>query len=655
MNNNSFLTAGFLGDRRALVLGVALPIFFCALAYGFSLNGPLFFDDVPNITENTRLFLDGTTFDHWREAVLSSDSGPLKRPISMFTFALHHVIAGDFSAFTLKATNLVIHLLIGLLLYAFLCALLRAPAAAAMGASPRQQQWVAATAAAIWLLHPIQVSTVLYVVQRMAQLSTLFAMLGLCLFAHVRLRWAARGAPAGEVFALALWLALITVLATLSKENGALLPLLVLVTEVVFFRGCVAGRERPALALTAWTLLLLPFVVVAALLIFAPTVFSGMYGGKEFSLEERLLTQPRVLWSYVSMLIVPNILQMGFFHDDIALSSGLFAPYTTALSLLGWVGVLVVSLVLRRRYPLFAFATLFFLAGHSLESSVMPLQIAFEHRNYLPGIGVFFLLATVLVKLGFRVEGVKPVVIPAAFLVLLLVLLAVRTSIWRDELSLARFNVINHPESPRANFFYGNALYKRFARAAELGLSDDEVKALAVTSRQYFERMYHNDPRDFAALVMLYQLDSVYFPGLALDNDWLAKMQELAATRRLQSSDRTALGALLSFALRSEDTEARKRVGELITLVQQRYPKRMDLLAMRYRYLKSEGPDGETRLRELLEHTMLLTARQPQVAAYLVQLSGNKDLDVTYEAIREWMLRDRLRRELSLVSRIFTN
>jgi hypothetical protein len=655
MNKNSILAAGILGNRRGLVVTVALPLFFCALVYAFSLNGPLFFDDLPNITENTRLSLDGKTFDHWREAVVSADSGIFKRPVSMFTFALNRVFSGDFSPFALKATNLAIHMAIALLVYGFFCALLRAPASSSLRLSPRQQQWLAAAAAAIWLLHPLHVSTVLYVVQRMAQLSTLFVMAGLCLYAHVRLRWAAQGASVGEILGLALWLTFLTVLAVLSKENGALLPLLVLVTEVAFFRGFLQGRERLTLALSAWWVLLLPFIIVGATLLLAPEIFADAFRGREFSLEERLLTQLRVLWEYVGMLVVPNILQMGFFHDDVVLSSGLFRPLTTIVSLLAWITLIATSIVLRRRYPILLFAVLFFLVGHSLESSVLPLQIAFEHRNYLPSIGLTLLLSWVLVKLGFRAEGLKPAVIPVTFLVVLLALLAVRTSIWRDELGLARFNVVNHPSSPRANFFYGNALYKRFAHAAELGLTTQEEQALAVASRQYFERMYQIDPRDFAALVMLYQLDTGYFPGLAVENDWLGKMEILAATRRIQSSDRAALGALTRFALRSADEGARDRVGEMLRVVQKRYPSGTGLLALRYQYLKTQGPAGEEELRQLLERTLLSVKDKPQIAAFLVQLNGRENLDETYEAIREWMKRDTLRRELSLISRIFTN
>jgi hypothetical protein len=93
-----------------------LVVFACLFAYGQSLNGPLFFDDIPNLTNNTLLKIDGKDFDYWRVAAVSSDAGLFQRPISMLTFAANYVFAGDFYSLPLKATNLAIHLMIGVLI-----------------------------------------------------------------------------------------------------------------------------------------------------------------------------------------------------------------------------------------------------------------------------------------------------------------------------------------------------------------------------------------------------------------------------------------------------------------------------------------------------------------------------------------------------------
>ncbi|MEZ5555868.1 hypothetical protein [Haliea sp.] len=169
---------------------------------------------------------------------------PAEPPLTMVTFALQHALEGGFSARSLKLGNIVIHLVIAGLLFLLFRALLAA--LVAQGKLRCDPGWVAALAMGFWLLHPLHVSTVLYAVQRMAQLSTLFTVLGLLLFVRWRSRWAERGASPQEVVAAALWLLLVTVFAVLSKENGALLLWLLPAVEVAVYRGRWAGPAAVA-------------------------------------------------------------------------------------------------------------------------------------------------------------------------------------------------------------------------------------------------------------------------------------------------------------------------------------------------------------------------------------------------------------------------
>lgn len=631
----------------------ALVLLACLLAYGVALNGPLFFYDEPNLLANQQVQIDGTTFDDWRVAALSAESGLLYRPVAMLTFAINHAVVGAFTPFSLKATNLAIHLSVGVLLYFFALAVLQTPALHGHRLDPYQSRIVALLAASIWLLHPIHVSTVLYAVQRMAQLSTLFTLAGLLVFTRYRLHWTERGATHGEVLAAALWIALLGLLAVLSKENGALLPWLIAVLEVTLFRGVWRGQSRGRLVALGWLALFLPLLLLGAVFLVAPELMVGRYGGREFTLEERLLTQARVLWQYLSWMAVPNIIGMGIFHDDIPISQSLWSPVTTALSLLAWAVVLSAALLWHRRYPLVACALLFYLVAHSMESTVWPLEMVFEHRNYLPSMGFAVLAALGIVKGVARVERLRLRALVGGLLGLLLVLLLIRTNAWTDELSLARFNVINHPQSPRANFFYGNALFKRFQQSEALQLDEEEQRALAVTSRRYFDNMRTMDERNFPALVMLYQLDTLYFPGLAQKNDWLDVMMELAQTRRLQSSDRTALAALVDFSMKPPGGAERARVGELLARLVERYPHRIDLVGLQYRFVMATAPEQKDTLLLTLERAAARNADSPQAAVLLANYYGNADLGNTYDQLLEWQRRDQLRRELPLVRALF--
>ena len=285
-----------MSSQRTDSLSAARPFSLAALLialavtpiYAVSIDGPLLFDDVPNIVDNNFLHIGGGEFDDWRIASESGIASRFGRPLAMLSFAVNYVIAGDFVAAHLKAVNLGIHLLTGLLAAALFQCLLRAPAMPAL--SRDQIAVLSLFAAAIWLLHPLHVSTVLYTVQRMAQLSTLLVVAGLLLFTHRRLVWAERGANPGELVAIALWVLMFTLLAFLSKENGLLLPGLLVVVEVTLFRGAWRGGSCRRLYLSCWACLLLPPLGILISLFVAPELIHGLYGGREFTLEERLLT-----------------------------------------------------------------------------------------------------------------------------------------------------------------------------------------------------------------------------------------------------------------------------------------------------------------------------------------------------------------------------
>jgi hypothetical protein len=647
------LLQGSVSQDKQLFVFAILVIVACIAAYGLALNGPLFFDDIHNLTTNYSLQISTMDFDAWRVAVISSDAGLLHRPIAMFTFALNYAVSGQFSPFALKASNLLIHLLTGGMIFYLCLALLRAP-----GLSDRiggNHKLIAMTAAAIWLLHPLHVSTVLYAIQRMAQLSTLFVIAGLLFFAHCRLRWCVAGASVGELIATALWLMILGGLAVLSKENGALLPWLMAVVEVTLFCGIWQGRRIRLLVWLGWLALLLPLLLVALVFVLSPETLSSGFAGREFSLEERLMTQGRLLWRYLGWILLPNIADMGFFHDDISLSRSLWAPLSTALSLVAWVGTIIIAVVVRERYPLFSFALLFYLVAHSLESTVLPLEMVFEHRNYLPSVGVVLLMAVLLTQLALKLEKTRARFLLAGVLSLLALLLVLRTHAWTDELTLARYNVASHPRSARANFFYGNALFRRLENAQALGLDEEQQRDLTVASRHYFEQMYDLDQKDFAALVMLHQFDRVNFPGLSVENDWLGKLDTQVKSRRLQASDISALEALVSFSASSAGEAGRIEVGSILEQLVQRYPGNPDIVTLYYKYLAVQTAADKDQLRQLLEQKVALHPDTRDYHAFLVNYHGYDDLAATHETIRAWMKLDSRRRDLYAIRRIFDN
>ncbi len=633
--------------------GLAVLLFFVVIgAYFSGLSGPFLFDDVPNLTVNSQLFIDGSRFDEWRTAALSSDSGLFRRPISMLSFALSHVLAGGFSPMAFKSANLLIHLIGCLVVFRLSLYIGRAIALTCPGSVTVDAQKLAFVATLFWGLHPLHVSTVLYAVQRMAQLSTLFVLLGLLVYCSTRLRWLRGAATLGEVITLVLWLAIFTILGVLSKENGIVLVLLIPALEISVFRGQLNGLVSPRFYLSAWLLLLMPAVVTAIVLVFDSSLITGGYDGREFSLEERLFTQLRVLWHYLGWLTWPDIRGMGLHHDDIVISSGLLAPLSTLLAAISWIALLLIAWVFRNRVPLLLFAVVFFLVAHSVESGLLPLEMVYEHRNYLPSVGVTIFLAFVLIWVGERLPRVRFSVVLASVIAILFLSTATRSAIWADELSLARFDVMNHAESPRSNFFYGRVLYERVLAGSPDVLEAVDRKEGILAARGYFLRMHQLSPGEFAPLVMLHQVDSTYFPGAPAGARWLPMLQDLAQNRRLQASDRTALDALVDFTLTADGSGHEEAVDAMLQTLLGRYPADIKLVMARYRILSARGASSEV-LLELIEQ-----AREERPFAIEFHFAAAKhqipdDVGSAFEALRQGYRQDGLRRYLTSLRRIF--
>ncbi|KTG17161.1 hypothetical protein AUR63_10255 [Guyparkeria sp. XI15] len=415
------------------------------LVYWPGLSGPFLFDDHSNLS----LLGQFGEIDNWQSFwlyLLSGFSGASGRPVSYLSFL---VDANNWPAdpWPFKRTNLVIHLLNGLLLLGLGRAILLS-----LGYSARQAFWMACLAAALWLLHPFWVSTTLYVVQRMAQLSAFFTLVGL----WVWVAWRRQHVPRADwqTWAVALFsVGGCGLLAVLSKENGALLPAFVLVLEATILatldarRGTTPTRGFRRLR---WIVLGVPLsLLVVYLSRELPALFSGDMGGRAFTSFERLLTEGRILWDYIAHLVFPRPYTGGLFNDGIDVSRGWLTPWTTIVAWLALGALAFLAVRMRRRWPLLAAAILFFLVGHVLESSFLQLELYFEHRNYLPAMLLGLPLAAWWVGWK-RVPSDVRLAIPVGVLLLLAAMTFLRADIWSSPyLQALKWAQVN-PESPRA-------------------------------------------------------------------------------------------------------------------------------------------------------------------------------------------------------------
>ena len=113
------------------------------------------------------------------------------------------------------------------------------------------------------------------------------------------------------------------------------------------------------------------------------------YETRPFTLFERVLTQPRVLLFYLSQLFYPIPQRLSLEHD-VAVSTCLINPWSTLPAMLVVASLVGFAVVRARQQPMASLAILFFFSNHLVESSMLPLEMVFEHRNYLPSLFLFW-------------------------------------------------------------------------------------------------------------------------------------------------------------------------------------------------------------------------------------------------------------------------
>ncbi|HRI56918.1 MAG TPA: hypothetical protein PK170_07460, partial [Anaerolineae bacterium] len=429
-------------SARVLIAGLALALAVLGLwTFAPALSGDFLFDDYANLAT---LGSHGGVRD-LESLLLYLSSGiadATGRPVAVASFLFD---ARDWPAAPgpFLRTNLAIHLVNGLLVLALAWQLL---GHATTAVAPTRRALVASLATACWLVHPLQAGIVPYIVQRHATLATGFVLLGLLawLALHRRLvleqpgrRW-----PWALAFVASLGLA------TLSKPIGLLLPLLVLVLHATVLPLPLPQRAAALRRAQAWLLWPPMLALGAYLLLQLPDAIESSRQLREYSLGERLLSQPRVLLDYLRRLLLPLPGDDALFVDQFQPSRGLLTPWTTLPAAVLVIGAGCLMWLTRRRWPLLALAGLFFLAGHALESGPVNLELAFPHRNYLPAALLFLPISAVV--LGPRMPAALAGLIAVVTVAVLALASHQQARLWGNAEALAMDWSARFPESARA-------------------------------------------------------------------------------------------------------------------------------------------------------------------------------------------------------------
>ncbi|MBW1716354.1 MAG: tetratricopeptide repeat protein [Deltaproteobacteria bacterium] len=240
-----------------------------------------------------------------------------------------------------------------------------------------------------------------------------------------------------------------------------MLPLSVFLYEILLVRKITIDSLRKYSRVS--------IIVAGAILIFCFTyfyiqggnIFSFLigYGNRPFTLYQRLLTESRIIVLYITLLLYPVPNRLSIVHS-IRISTSFFDPIWTFFSILFIATAIAYALHLAKRRPLLSFYILFFFLNHAIESTILPLELIFEHRNYIPSMLVFLPIAIGFVKL-LQLYAKKPVMkhIISAFIILLLIGVGhatfMRNFDWKTEKTLWSDAAVKAPDQFRPHHNLG--------------------------------------------------------------------------------------------------------------------------------------------------------------------------------------------------------
>jgi protein O-mannosyl-transferase len=366
---------------------LVLIILIIGIVYSNTLDAEWHLDDFHNITDNPWIKIENLYPESLKNTFFAAyDKGEYRgeniyRPAAMFSFALNWYFSKtDVTGY--HVVNISIHMITALFLFLCVYTLLNTPNVSDKFTNNRYS--IALLAAVLWAIHPIQIQAVTYIVQRMASMAGMFFIAAIYTYVKARL---------SQVFFKRYLLffvsALLFILAVSSKENAAILPVLIVVIEFVFFLNPNQGNVKQR-TIIASVVFFLTVSAVCAVLFFDDKLLSLMdgYATRSFTLSERLMTESRIVLFYIYQLFYPVSSNFSNVHD-ITLSTSLFSPWITIPAIIAIISIVAGAFLSAHRLPILNFAVIFFFVNHIIESTIIPLELVFEHRNYIPSMFVF--------------------------------------------------------------------------------------------------------------------------------------------------------------------------------------------------------------------------------------------------------------------------
>jgi len=559
-----------------------IMIVFTGYAFSYGLDGVFLLDDLSNIGPAIVNSFDLKELVH---NISDNTSGIFGRPISILSFSMTSLAHAD-SVWAFKYHNILLHLLTGITIYCLSKRVL-----SLFNESVSENYKIALLATSIWLLHPLQVSTVMYAVQRMTQLSALFSFMALILF----LRGIQSSSNSVKIWHYFIFFPITLAASMLSKENGVLTPLFVLLILVaIYFSTSSVARVTKQRFMTNYydktfiaLFILLPLCIGALGFMVKFESFTD-YSARPFSLVQRAMAQIDFVFLYLNQLVLPRLSAMGLFFDDIAIPTQMTLLRSGKLFIL--VGLLIGGIfAIVRGKSILGLGILFYFSGHLLESTIIPLELAFEHRNYLPSLGIFLAIAYLVLEFS---ERFKPIVfIAPIWLLMLTTLLFLRLGYWSDINEWHKTILAYHPKSERTQLEYIHRLSHTHDARDVIKQIDKARQLLPDRLSLHLKRLSHSCR-----------------VGNAEENREVVEIiQKTLLSKPLTTIAFNALGELVNFALYTKCNSVSKVQAYVFVRMAQEKQAKSNSKSARYGYLKALQAKMEVSLQNhRLAHSLYL-------------------------------------------------
>jgi hypothetical protein len=610
-------------------------ILLTTLIYWGGLTGSYLFDDYPNIVDNKGVQPADANLPTLVRAALSSPSSEFKRPLASLSFGLNYLASG-LNPYWMKLTNLIIHLINGLLTFCLVRLLLWSAADLDVPPTPKGSvkriNMVAAIISSGWLLLPINLTAVLYVVQRMESLANIFVLTGLIGYIAGRRQMLRSHLRTGLLIS-ASSLIIPTGIGLLAKETAVMLPAYAFLIECAIFRFNQApswrrisnpqtavadvGIKGAPRSLDVTILTLFAIVLVAPLALGLIWLLPGIlraesWASRDFTLTTRLLSELRVIVDYIFWTLLPRPEDLSFYHDDFVASTSLVRPWTTGICALALASVFAFALWARKQYPLVFLGFMLFFVCHTLTATILPLELIYEHRNYFASLGLLLALIPALIPTTATASSPAPFALIRQTVVACLVfwwasLTAMTAQAWGDPLRLAEELASRAPDSPRAQYELGRTyiIYSHYDPASPF-------TRLAYAPLERAASLPNSSILPQQALIFMNAR-----MGLPIESSWWTSMIKKLSARKPGVQDESSLSALTQCARERHCDLPKDQMSEAFSAATSHGASSARLLSIYSDYAWNIAGD-RTLAEGLIRKAIANQGREP---AYLITLS----------------------------------